>query len=106
MADITNPEAVRFCNEVIRPLANAIYAAYKKCREGRDEFVANNMGSLLPDTADLVVDGSATDGRHPITGEDVNNIVTLANELLTNYEADTNAKLNELLNVCTNEYTA
>ena len=47
--------------------------------------------------ADLIVDGSATDGRHPATGAKAYAIISLLGELITNYETNGNAKLNQIL---------
>ena len=105
MAEITNQEAVRFCNERVRVAANKLNAAYKFAKEVAAEWNANpdlatNIGY---DNTDLVVDGSATDGRHPVSGVDVNNLVTRLTELSADYEAGGGAKLNTILAVATND---
>ena len=103
MADITNVEAVKFSNERIRVAANKLNAAYQFANAVVAEWFATGGGELFPNTSDGVVDGSATDGRHPITGADVNNIVTRLLELKTDFEADSSAKLNTILQVATND---
>lgn len=102
MADITNPQAVRFCNERVRQAADRFGQLYNWCRAVRDEWTAQDIASLIPNTTDLVVDGSATDGRPPITGADVHTIKDRVLELITLLEADSNAKLNEILRVAVN----
>jgi len=99
MADITNAEAVKFCNEKIRVAANKLAQAYYFANQVADEWTANSMASVLPNQADDVIDGSATDGRHPITGIDANNIINRLNELIAEYDADSSAKLNTILGV-------
>jgi len=99
MADITNPEAVRFCNERVRVVADRLAQAYTLAKQVQAEWFANSMAELLPNDGSLVIDGSATDGRHPITGANVTNIITRCGELITDYEANTNAKLNTVLGV-------
>ena len=101
MADITNPEAVRFSNEKVRILADALESAYRTSKAALTEWYANNMGELFP-AADTVVDGSATDGRHPLTGNDVANVINRAAEMVADYEASSNAKLNTVLAVSVN----
>lgn len=101
MADNTNPEAIRFCNERVRPLADALAQVYFLSRAVRAEWYANNLGALLP-SADTVMDGSAQDGRHPITGNDAAGIITRADEFITDYEAGGSAKLNTVLAVAVN----
>lgn len=105
MAEITNAEAVRFCNERVRVAANKLNAAYKFAKEVSSEWTANPdlATNIAYDNPDLVVDGSATDGRHPVSGIDVNNLVTRLNELIADYEASSSAKLNTILAVATND---
>jgi hypothetical protein len=103
MAEITNPEAVRFCNERVRVAANKLNAAYKFAKEVQAEWFANDLATIIAyNNGDLVVDGSATDGRHPISGIDVNNLITRLSELTTDYDANSSAKLNTILAVATN----
>ena len=104
MAEITNPEAVRFCNERIRVAANKLNVAYRFAKEVAAEWNANPdlATNIAYDNTDLVVDGSATDGRHPISGVDTNNLVTRLNELIADLEANSSAKLNTILAVATN----
>ena len=99
---ITNPEAVTFANEKIRIAANKLRAAYVFAQQAKAEWIANDMASKLPDTAGLIVDGSATDGRHPITGADAHNIIAIVGAMITDYEANGSAKLNDILQVATN----
>lgn len=102
MADITNPEAIKFCNEKIRVMGDILGQAYFTAKALKAEWDANNMGALLPVSADVVVDGSATDGRHVITGNDAQGIIARANDLISDMEANGGAKLNTVLNVAVN----
>ena len=102
MADITDPEAVKFSNEKIRTLADKLAQTFYQLTRLRDEWVANGLGAKFPNDTSPVIDGSATDGRHPITGADVNAIASRATEFLTDYEASANAKLNTVLKVAVN----
>lgn len=97
----TNAEAVKFSNEKVRVAANKLVNAYAFAKLVSAEWTANNMGELFP-AGSVVVDGSETDGRHPVTGNDVTLIIVRLNELVADYEAESNAKLNTLLNVATN----
>ena len=105
MAEITNPEAVKFCNEKIRVAASRYAALYFKAKEIAAEWAANPdlATNMAYDNTDLVVDGSAKDGRHPISGVDVNNIINRLNELVSVLEADGHAKLNTVLGVASIE---
>lgn len=102
MADVTNPEAVAFCNEKVRTLADRLAQTYYDIKRLAQEWVATGMGSKIPNDASVIVDGSATDGRHPITGADVHNIAVRATEILNDYEASSAAKLNTILRVAVN----
>lgn len=101
MADNTNPEAIRFANTRLRVVADMLAQAYYASKAAQAEWYANNLGALFP-SGDVVIDGSETDGRHPIDGNDAANLITRASELVTDYEASSNAKLNTILNVAVN----
>lgn len=103
MPDIDNPEAVRFANERVRVAADKLAQVYNLAGEVVQEWVANDMGSLIPnDPGDTIIDGSAVDGRHVISGADANNIINRLMELITEYDASGYAKLNTILGVAVN----
>lgn len=102
MADITNAEAVKFCNEEIRPLADQYAQLYWACKTVAEAWAARGMGTLIPNTADVIVDGSATDGRAQITGAKVNTFATSVTALIGDLEASANAKLNILHQIAVN----
>lgn len=99
MADITDPEAVRYANEVIRPLADKATAYYYAALAAINEWTATGMATKIPNTADVIVDGSATDGRSPITGAKVNGLIGHVGTMVADLEANTNQKLNVLLQI-------
>lgn len=103
MSLIDNPEAVAFCNSRLRPAYDRFAQLYYEAKGLYQEWTANGLGTIIAyDNADLVVDGSASDGRHPISGVDVNNFMTRLGELIADMEANTNAKLNTVLAGATN----
>jgi hypothetical protein len=77
MAFNSNPQAVKFCNERLRPACDAFVVAVRTLREMRAEYVAQGIGPLVAadtPTANLTIaDGSAVDGRAPLLGFDVDN---------------------------------
>ena len=99
---ITDVEAVRFANEQIRPVADKLAQFYYLAKSVRDQWFARGMAARFPNTTDVVEDGSAKDGRPRITGADVNNLITRLDEIVTSFEAGSNAKLNTVLNVAVN----
>lgn len=96
---ITNPEAVAFSNEKARVAADRLAQTYYFCKEVLDEWYANDMGTTIPVDGGTVVDGSETDGRHPVTGNDVTNVIVRCQDLVTDLEANSKAKLNTILAV-------
>ena len=94
---ITDPEAVRFSNEKVRTLADDLTAAYYAAVEFANEWDATDMGTKIPNTSDTIIDGSAVDGRHPITGANVNGLKGYSDGLIADLEAGGNTKLNILL---------
>lgn len=103
---ITNVEAVTFCNQRVRVMADLLARAYYLSKIVANEWNANAMASLIPNTSEVVNDGSAVDGRHEITGADATAIVTRCNELIADMEATSNAKLNTILAVAVNGVSA
>jgi hypothetical protein len=101
---IENAQAVRFCNEQIRILADVLTSAYWTCKAVRaNYYAAPELGDLFyAGIAEEVADGSQTDGRPIITGNDVMALITRAEELIAGMEADNNAKLNTLLAAAVN----
>ena len=94
---ITNAQAVDFVNNFVRPLANQYAKLYYDVKAAGQFYTANNLAAVITNTADVVADGAAADGRPILTGAQVRTIVTRCNELITDMEATTNAKLNSLL---------
>ena len=104
MPDITDPEAIAFSNQKIRPTADVLEGVYRTCRNLVDEWNATSMSAKITNTADPIIDGAATDGRTPITGINATAVVTRAIEFVTDYEASSNAKLNTVIIVSVNPH--
>jgi hypothetical protein len=101
MADITNVQAVAFCNERVRVAANKFAALYWWCKEVSEDWTAQGVGALIPNDASVLIDGSATDGRSVITGADVNALAARVGEFVALLEANSNTKLNQICKVAT-----
>ena len=99
MADITDPEAVRFCNEKVRALADAATRYYYLSKELTNEWDATGMAAKIPDDSSEIIDGSAQDGRSTITGANVNGLKGHVDTMIADLEASNNTKLNILLNI-------
>ena len=67
-----------------------------------DQWNAQSLSAVIPNDASPIMDGADTDGRSLITGANVTNIITRAMEVIADYEAGSNAKLNTVLKVAVN----
>lgn len=102
MANITNPQAVRFSNEEVRTIADAHAQLYWAAKSFLGEWTAQNIGALIPNNANIMVDGSETDGRATIDGFKINGLVNHLAVMVADLEANNNAKLNVLLQIAVN----
>jgi len=102
MAAISDPAAVAFANTKIRPMADAMAQSYFTAKALVDAWNALAMSAKITNTADLIVDGSAQDGRNQITGAQATTVVTRAMEIIADYEATSSAKLNTVLAAAVN----
>lgn len=76
MPQINDARAVHYANSVVRPTAQALANAFAQARLMASSATAVQMATI-PDTNDVIVDGSPADGRHPITGSDVHEMLEL-----------------------------
>lgn len=83
MPDITNPQAVKFCNEKVRVLADSLLQAIATARQFDSDYGAISGDTLFPNTSDLIADGSDVDGRSRVQAQVVRAIRTQAQDLLT-----------------------
>ena len=94
---ITDPQVVKFSNEEVRTVADKAVAYYWQAKAFVTEWDAQGLGALIPNSAaEIVVDGSAEDGRGPITGQDIHNLYTQLTTMITDLENNSNLKLNVL----------
>lgn len=98
----TNPQAVRIANDKIRPAADRIGQLYNHLKALQAEAQAEGWVAMFPADVELVVDGSAVDGRAPITNTDVSQFITLAGAFLTFMEQSANANRNLALKIAVN----
>jgi len=105
MPDIVDPEAIRFSNEKVRTLADAAARYYYAAKGMLNEWDATGMAVKIPNTPDWIIDGSAVDGRSPITGQNVNGLKGHVAAMVADLEATANQKLNILLKIEVNAKT-
>ena len=83
MPAITNPTAIKFCNEKVRVAADLIAQLDNFAGAILNEWNALGGTALIPNTTDVIqdsaspngVDATGGDGRPSITGAKVNNII-------------------------------
>ena len=106
-APITDPAAIAFANNYIRPMADQDAKHYYRCKEVVGIWNAQSMSTKILNTTDLIVDGSPADGRNQMTGANATAIITRCNEYISWMEnglvaspflgSVTNATLNTVL---------
>ena len=104
MPDITNPEAVKFCNEEVRLFNDLLVVVYRTAKQIKEDYTSKGLSAIFNSNSDVVIDGSAEDGRHTVTTFDVNTVMARASEIITDYEANTNLKLNQANAIAVNTH--
>ena len=98
---LTNAD-IQFCNTYVRPYADWRAKDYFLAKRLVTAWNARGGAVAIPNVIAPVLDGAPDDGRAPIKGTDVNNIINRASEAVADYEATANAKLNTILAVAVN----
>jgi hypothetical protein len=86
-----NPQAIRVANEKMRRVGNKAAQLYSLLKVYAAESSAEGWLTLFPNDAEVIVDGSAVDGRTPITNTDVRALITFASAYITFMEQASNA---------------
>lgn len=94
--------SVKFCNEKIRPAADALVQLYYASNEILDLWNAMGGVAAIPNDGTPIVDGAPNDGRRQITGAMVNSIIARLFEYKNDQSASGNAKLNTEIAVAVN----
>lgn len=102
MAAITDPNAVRFSNESIRPGADRQAQLYYFAKATVDEWYANNLGAIFVSGEGPVEDGSPEDGRYAIMADDALFQIQFLEAFVADYEANNDLKLVSTLKVSPN----
>lgn len=102
MPEIDDPRVVKFCNEVVRPLADRVAVKHIAAKLALAEAQARGILDLTPDDDSPVADGAPADGRPPMTGAQVHAFLDLMGAELLDYEADGNAKAYAVLSIAVN----
>lgn len=100
---ITNPQAVNFCNEKVRPVADRYAQLYWYSKIFLTEWAANNFDAIIPNTSEAIADNADLDGRGVITGAMVRGLKANLQLLVNDLEATSGAKLNGLTQIAVHE---
>lgn len=98
MANITDASALAFVAGRVKPNADMLAAQYWAAKRTVSEWNARNLSSVIPNTSDVIVDGTS----QQLTGIQATAIITRLMEIITDYEAASNAKLNTVLQAAPN----
>lgn len=105
MADITDPQIVTFSNEKVRPAADRYAQLYWFSKIILIEYSASGIEAALAalNNSDVIIDGSETDGRTPITVGMIEGMMANLQLLVNDLEANSDVKLNGLTQIAVNE---
>jgi len=98
---ITDPQVKKFADEQVRPLADKVARMTVAIQAFVQTFEAKALGNLIPNDATVIDDGASTDGRTPITGADVHQMLELATDLVAMASGE-NTKMPTVLKVAVN----
>ena len=102
MPDNTNPQAIAFANNYARVTADVVVSAYLTMKRTVQVWNGQSIVSVIPNDANVLIDGAAVDGRAIITDAQVNVLIANLNTLIAQFEANTNLILNQTLQVSVN----
>lgn len=87
MADITNPQIVKFSNEFLRPLGNLSrdLKSFLATTETEFALLSGVLGGHV--NADMLIDGAEVDGRTVVDKGDINNFLAFLQTLITTFDA-------------------
>ena len=93
MADITDPEAIKFVNEYIRPMCENI--RYMKARGNDFALKWAGLSGDFPNDTSMLEDGREAEGISRLTGADINAVATVFNTLLGDIDAAAEVAINK-----------
>jgi hypothetical protein len=90
MANIENAQVIAWSNNRARTLADKLTAAYYAAKAYQTDYAAGGIAAAMAaaDNADVVLDGSAQDGRTPVTKLKIINFLAAINQIVTSWETN------------------
>lgn len=99
---VTDPQIVKFANERVRIFADLIEQTYETAKRLQAEYTALNGDALIPNTSDLVEDGSAADGRKRVTAAMLRGANALAGVLVAYLDGGTPSRISQVRQISVN----
>jgi hypothetical protein len=100
---VSDPEITIFSNARARPMADERVRDYNNAKRFKLEWDTRGLTAKIPNDATAIPDGAITDGRKQITGADLFNLYNRCADIITDFEAASSAKLNQLLRISVND---
>ena len=85
-ADITNPEAITFCNEEVRPLAEDVRALKARIDASVIRWYAG-INAKIPNDSSALQDGREAEGVSRLEGTNINSFMGVLVNLQTSLDA-------------------
>ncbi len=98
----TNPQAIAYANNYARRAADTVVSAYLTMKRAVQVWNGQSIVTVIPNDSTVIADGSATDGRAPITDAQVNVLISNMSTLVATFEANANLILNQMLQISVN----
>lgn len=100
---ITDPQSILFANQKVRPLSDQISQFYYRAKSVLQQYNSTALLTTITNDSSVVMDGSATDGRTVLTGQDIVTMLSLCQGIVTNFEASANLQLNQITKPAVNK---
>lgn len=102
MANITDTNGIAFSNTKIRVAADKYMQLYWFAKAMVATWNADNLNAIFTNDTSAVIDNATVDGRMPITGADVQVLISHLNTLITDMEATSFIKRNQVNKIAVN----
>lgn len=88
---VTDPQAIKFCNEQVRPLAEKLRALRVEIEAAQTDWFAG-LNAKFPNDSGAVTDSREAEGVSRLTGADINSFMSIAIGMLNAGNAEIIAK--------------
>ena len=87
MADITNPQAIAFSNETIRPLAEKVRGLKAEIDDAMIAWFSGVNATIGSNVLDLLQDGREAEGVSRLNADDITGLVVVIQSMQTTLDA-------------------